>query len=51
MADDDEVEIDESNPHGARCAACGELLYEDSCIDCDDDASFGKACEDFYKRG
>jgi len=44
----EEDEIDESNPHGARCAACGELLFDDECLDCDDDKNFGEACRRFY---
>lgn len=49
----DEPEVDEDNPHGARCATCGELLCGDPliCIDCDDHKNFGDACEAFYKRG
>lgn len=45
---DDETEVDETNPHGARCAACGELLFDGICIDCDDYGNFRKAIEDFY---
>ncbi len=43
-----EEEVDEHNPHGARCAACGELLFDGECIDCDDDKRFGEACKSFY---
>lgn len=45
-------EVDEDNPHGARCAQCGELLGGGDpliCIDCDDDKNFGDACKSFYE--
>ncbi len=44
-------EVDEDNPHGARCPKCGELLCGDPliCIDCDDDKNFGDFCESFMR--
>jgi len=48
-AAEEEEDINEDNPHGARCPMCGEELVEGICIDCDDNKNFGEACRAFYE--